>query len=264
MVVVSGSGIGTPRLLLMSRSSLFPDGLANSSGLVGKNLMLHTFSSVTATFDERVDGDSGAWGVLCSREFYETDSSRGYVRGFTIGTRRGVAPLSTALGVAPWGADHHRVLEQHLNREASMQVIGDDEPMETNRVELDWDNLDNFGLPGVTVSYEMSENSRLIAEDGLRRAHELCDAAGATSVRTHGFTPMVALHLMGTARMGDDPATSVVNSDNRTHDVPNLFLVDGSSMPTGGAVNPTNTIQALALRAADRIYALRQELDLPN
>jgi choline dehydrogenase-like flavoprotein len=265
LVVLSGGGLGTPRLLQMSTSTAFPNGLANSSGLVGKNLMVHVQALVTGRFEEPTGSDHGAWGgTVCSREFYETSTQNDFVRGFTLGGHRGWSTLNTALQVAPWGAGHHASLEKHLNHEGAVYVLGDDEPEETNCVELDWDNLDSFGLPGLRTNYTLSPNSKALGYEGIRRAHEMLDAAGAVDARDSGLSPIFGWHLMGTARMGSDPTTSVVDSDQRSHDVRNLFIVDASVLPTGGSVNPTNTIQALALRASDRILALRDEIPVPT
>lgn len=264
IVVLSAGGLGTPRLLLMSASAAFPAGLANSSGLVGKNLMVHVQSLVTGRFAEPTEVDHGAWGgSVCSRQFYETDPRNDYLRGFTLGGHRGWSTLNTALQVAPWGAAHHQTMETHLNHEGAVFMLGEDEPEPGNRVELDWDHLDDFGLPGLRTYYSLSENSRRLGTDGIRRARELVATAGAVSIRDSGLSPVFGWHLMGTARMGGNPADSVVDADHRAHDVRNLFIVDASSMPTGGSVNPTNTIQALALRAADRILALRKEIPEP-
>ncbi len=261
VVVLAGGGVGTPRLLLMSKSKYFPDGLGNSTGLVGKNLMAHVQSLVSGLFDEPTEVDHGAWGgSVATRQFYETDDRNNYLRGFSIGGHRGWSPLNTALQVAPWGPGHHLAMERYLNHEGVAYVLGDDEPEEINRVELDPQKTDEYGLPGVRTHYRLSENSKRLGADGIRRARELCEAAGALSVRDSGLSPVFGWHLMGTARMGRDSKTSVINSDNRAHDVPNLFIADGSSLPTGGSVNPTNTIQAIALRAADRIVALRRQL----
>ena len=259
VVVVCGNGVGTPRLLLMSTSSQFPDGLANGSGMVGKNFMPHVQTMVIGRFADTTDADHGAWGgTVSSRHFYETRAENDYVRGFTMVAMRGYSPLNTALATAPWGNGHHAALEHHLNHEATVWVCGDDAPEEHNRIELDHENLDAQGLPGVKTFYTLSENSQRLGADGVARATELCHAAGAESVRTTGFDSILGWHLLGTARMGHDPETSVVNADNRAHDVPNLYIVDGSSFATGGAVNPTHTIQALALRAADRIWEARR------
>jgi choline dehydrogenase-like flavoprotein len=264
VVVLSGGGLGTPRTLMMSTSAQFPNGLANSSGLVGKNLMTHVQSLVTGLFEEPTHADHGAWGgSVCSRQFYETDPKNDYLRGFTLGGHRGWSILNTALQIAPWGPRHHEVLSEHLNHEGAVYMLGDDDPEESNYVELDWENVDSFGLPGLKTYYTLSENSRNLGEDGIRRAREVCEAAGATSMRDGGLFPVTGWHLMGTARMGADARTSVVDADHRCHDVPNLFIVDASSMPTGGSVNPTNTIQAMALRAADRMVELRSEIPVP-
>jgi choline dehydrogenase-like flavoprotein len=109
--------------------------------------------------------------------------------------------------------------------------------------------------------YRLSENSLHLGAHAIRRAYEVCEAAGAVEVRDTGLSPVFGWHLLGTARMGSDPARSVVDADHRSHDVSNLFIVDASSMATSGAVNPAHTIQALGLRAADRIHALRRDLD---
>lgn len=260
VVVLCCGGIGTPRLLLLSASSRHPDGLANRSGLVGKNLMVHVQSFAVGLFEERVDGWQGTWGgSVGTKQFYETDPGRGYLRGFIMSGCRGWSPLNLALQLAPWGEDHHAVMDERLNHELAIYLCGEDLPEEHNRVELDWENLDEYGLPGAKTFYTLGENSRRLGEDMLRHARQLLEASGATSVRDFGLSPILGWHLMGTARMGHDPETSVVDASNRAHDVPNLFIVDGSSLPTGGGVNPTSTIQALALRCAQRIWEQRRD-----
>jgi choline dehydrogenase-like flavoprotein len=258
VVVLCASGLGTPRLLLLSRSSRFPNGLANSSGLVGKNLMVHVQSFAVGRFDNPVDDWQGTWGgSVSTRHHYETDRSRGYVRGFIMSGCMGWSPLNLASQVAPWGVDHHAAIDRYLNHEIVLYLCGDDLPEPENRVELDWDNLDACGLPGVRTYYRLGENSQRLGRDMLRTAHEALTAAGASSVRDFGLSPIWGWHLLGTARMGNDPGASVVDAHNRAHDAPNLFIVDGSSLPTGGGVNPTSTIQALALRCAEYIWEQR-------
>ncbi|MDW5598791.1 GMC family oxidoreductase [Conexibacter stalactiti] len=261
VVVICANGIGTPRLLLMSRSPAHPDGLANSSGLVGRNLMVHVQSVALGRFDDHLDTFKGARGsVIGSRHFYETDPARDFKRGFILSAMRGNSPLNIALGGAPWGADHHGAVERAVGHDGAVWVCGDDAPEEVNRVELDDDKLDAWGLPGVRTHYRLSDNSKRIGQFGLERAKELLSAAGARDVIDTGLSPILGWHLLGTARMGHDPATSVVDASNRAHDVDNLYVVDGSSMPTGGSINPTNTLQALALRTADQIWSRRREL----
>jgi len=141
----------------------------------------------------------------------------------------------------------------------TVYVCGDDEPAADHRVEFDWSALDAFGLPGVRTHYKLSENSRRLGAAAIARGRELCEAAGAVSVRDSGLSPVFGWHLLGTARMGDDPASSVEDAEHRGHEVPNLYIADSSSFPTGGAVNRANTVQALALRAADCICTRRAE-----
>jgi len=265
VVVLCGNGIGTPRLLLLSGSSRHPHGLANSSGLVGKNLMVHIQTFAVGLFAERVEAWRGTWGgTVSTRQFYETDPARDYARGFIMSGAMGWSPLNLASQLAPWGPHHHEAMDERLNHEVAMYLCGEDLPEEQNRVELDWDHTDEFGMPGVKTYYSLDANSKRLGADMVQHAFQVLEAAGAISVRDFGFSPVLGWHLMGTARMGHDPATSVVDAHNRAHDVPNLFVVDGSSMPTGAGVNPTSTIQALALRCADYIWGERGAWQAPS
>ncbi len=258
IVVLACNGIGTPRLLLNSRSSLFPDGLANGTGLVGRNLMFHPYASVSGLFRERLEGFKGPIGCsIISQQFYETDPARGFVRGYSFQVARGLSPVATALGgsgnrLVPWGADHRRVFDARWDHSVFMAVIGDDLPEEHNRVVLDPALTDADGIPAPRVRYTLSDNSKRLLDHGIARATEAVQAAGAVDVVVTPLLRSAGWHLMGTARMGADPRRSVVNADGRCHEVDNLYIVDGSIMVTGGAVNPTSTIQALALRIADR------------
>ena len=257
VVVLACNGIGTPRMLLNSRSALFPDGLANSSGLVGKNLMFHPYAMVTGVFDEEMEGHKGPVGCsVISQEFYETDLSRGFVRGYAFQVVRSSGPVHTALGgigghTIPWGEGHHRAFEEQFGRTITVAVIGEDLPEERNQVTLDPALTDGDGIPAPKVSYKMSENSLKMMDHGMARATEALEAAGAKSVQVNPLLRPAGWHLMGTTRMGADPASSVVDGWGRSHDVRNLFIIDGGIFVTAGAVNPTSTIQALALRIAD-------------
>ncbi|MEE2679063.1 MAG: GMC family oxidoreductase [Myxococcota bacterium] len=259
IVVIACNGVGTPRVLLNSRSSQFPDGLANSSGLVGRNLMFHPYALVTGVFEEPLEGYKGPTGcsIIC-QEFYETDASRGFVRGYSFEMLRGMGPISTALwgmssGRLPWGADHHAAFADIWDRTAGMVVICEDLPEAHNRVTIDPELVDADGIPAPKVTYRLSENSERMLEHAVARGSEALEAAGAKETRAEAPLPPAGWHLMGTARMGTNPATSVVNEWGRCHDVKNLFIIDGSVFVTSGGVNPTNTIQALALHTADRI-----------
>jgi choline dehydrogenase-like flavoprotein len=257
VVVICCNGIGTPRLLLNSKSGMFPDGLANSEGLVGKNFMIHPARFIKGVFAEELDGHIGPMGnPLYSQEFYETDASRGFVRGYMLVAERTFGPLFHAFSV-PWGTEHHRTMRRRFPHSAGVTVVADDLPEDDNRVELDRQLTDSSGIPAARATYSLSDNSKAMLDHGAARARELLEAAGAVEVIDPGNANMA--HLMGTARMGNDRRMSVVDAWNRAHDVPNLFIVDGSSFTTGSGVNPTSTIGALALRAADGIWERRGE-----
>jgi choline dehydrogenase-like flavoprotein len=259
VVVLACNGIGTARLLLHSRSARFPDGLANHSGLVGRNLMFHPWGLVTGVFDEPLEGFKGPLACcVTSQEFYETDRSRGFVRGYTLQTARSIGPALTAMGgmtgaPVPWGEQHRREFERSFGHTITISVICEDLPELENRVELDPQLADSDGIPAPRVIYRLGENSSKMIEHGVARAREVLEAAGATATYANHPARNTGWHLMGTARMGRDPETSVVNPWGRCHDVRNLFIVDGSIFVTSGGVNPCSTIQALALHCGDQI-----------
>jgi len=258
VVMLACNGVGTPRILLNSTSSRFPNGLANSSGLVGRNLMFHPYSSIFGIFEDELDGYRGPSNTMWSQEFYETDRSRGFVRGYTYEISRGRGPVTTALtglgtGRIPWGEGHHDAYRRLFNRITGMVGICEDLPEETNTVTLDPVLTDAHGVPAPKVDYTISENSRRMLDFSIARATDVLRAAGAYDVIAEAPIRAGGWHLMGTARMGDDPTRSVVNAWGRSHDVKNLFVVDGSLFVTSAGVNPTSTIQALALWVTDNM-----------
>lgn len=261
VVVVCCNGIGTPRLLLASRSRLFPDGLANGAGTVGKSLMNHPSRYVEGIFAEPFETETFTGNPFFSQQFYETDKGRGFVRGYSLMIYRPYGPTSVAWGDSapvPWGASHHREMRRRFGHSAGIAVMAEDLPEDVNRVELDPTVKDGNGIPAPRVTYRLSENTRKMLAHGAAAARQVLEAAGAVEVMDSGRIGNFA-HYMGTARMGNDPRTSVVNAWNQAHEVPNLFVVDGSSFATSAAVNPTSTIGALALRAADGIWERRRE-----
>lgn len=256
-VVLAANGVGSARLLLLSADDWCPDGLANSSGLVGRRLMHHPTAMVTGVFDERVDGFRGPFATtIVSQEYYETDRARGFVRGFQAQTIRSDGPLGTALGgytrPVPWGAGHHESFQRQFGRTASITVTSEDLPDPDNRVTLSKSLVDPSGLPAPELHYKVDDNARRILDYGIERNGEVLREAGATELIVHKLVRGAGFHLLGTTRMGADAATSVVDADCRAWDAPNLLVIDGGVFPTVGAVNPTSTIQAVALRAADR------------
>ncbi|MBW0100897.1 GMC family oxidoreductase [Pseudonocardia sp. KRD291] len=272
-VVVAANSIGTPRLLLMSAQNGHPDGLANSNGLVGTHLMFHSWSFVDFWFDEPLEGFKGPEpAVLYSQEFYDTDTSRGFVNGFSLQVGTALGAATSALGtntgnLAPWGAGHRGFFDDHFGRHALIYVQGEDLPVRTNRVTLDPDAKDSSGLPAPHINYGLHENDRRLVEWGQHRAREAADAAGGViDTTTTGIggidAPPPGWHIMGTCRMGNTAEDSVTNKWNQTWDVPNLFITDASSLTTGAAVNPTSTLQAVAVRAAE--YIKRRHRDIAS
>ena len=267
VVVLACNGVGTARLLLNSTSAGFPNGLANTSGLVGKNLMHHPVAAVMGIFDELVAQGEEAprCSAMLSQEFSESDHTRGFFRGYQLQVLApGNNPLPTALGGPAsqrieWGEKHHREFGERFGRSLGMIIMPEDLPEEHNRVSLDPELTDSDGIPAPKVQYTISENTAKIIDHGITSATKVMEAAGAKRVLSTRLQPLTGGHLLGTARMGEDPARSVVDRWGRAHDVPNLFVIDGSVFTTAGCVNPTATIQALALRTAD--YLTRRGLD---
>ena len=177
---------------------------------------------------------------------------------------RGQGPGSIARGVAghrvPWGENHHAVLERRFRNTLGLGPIGDDLPEEHNSVTLDERLTDSSGLPAPKITYRVSDNSRALLDHAITQGTKVLKEAGATEILVNPQSRETGWHLLGTARMGDDPERSVVDKNGQSHDVDNLFIVDGSVFVTGGAVNPTPTIQAIALRTADYITNNRGDL----
>ena len=262
VVIVACNGIGTPRLLLASASERHPNGLANSSGQVGRNLMLHPYVSVYGYVDQEVDGNRGPPLSLWSHEFYETDPARDFKRGYIFQIARGAGPVLEATtsfehGRLPWGAGHHAVMRRLHYRRLNLSIVVDDIPEAHNRVTLDPELTDSHGIAAPKVEYVVGENSRRMIAHGVEKASLLLATAGARDISVVDPIPLSGFHNLGTARMGADPTRSVVNEWGRAHDVKNLFVIDGSLFVTAGGVNPTSTIQALALYVAD---AMKQRL----
>jgi choline dehydrogenase-like flavoprotein len=265
LVIVAGNGIGSPRLLLMSSSPTHPQGLGNSTDHVGRYFMTHGYRLADMWFDSSTGHYKGPFGAgpYC-QEWYDTDTSRGFVNGVTITFGGAWGPASSALGAttgtspAPWGKGHHAAFEERFDRHVFCAIQADDLPVATNRVTLDDEIKDSSGLPAARVHYDLHPNTRALLEFGSDRLGEIARAAGAKRV---DFQPMderfsqPGWHLMGTCRMSADRESGVVDAWNRVWDTPGLVVCDGSSMTSGGAGNPTSTIGALALRCAEKLVA---------
>jgi choline dehydrogenase-like flavoprotein len=269
-VIVAANGAETPRLLLMSASERFPDGLANGSGYVGRNLMFNAHSATYGWFDEQLHDYKS---VQCSRmvhDFYETDPARGFYGGGAIDARPflNASPMLYALtGMPPdaprWGAGYKQALAHGFTRNMMLAGAATSLAMPSNNITLDPELKDRFGRPAMRVTYRDHPDDLATVTFLQDRAIEILEAAGAAKTWRVPVAPeSIGAHLLGTCRMGEDPHTSVVDRFHRSHEVPNLFICDGSSMVTSGRGQPTMTIMALAFRAAHHIaeFARRGEI----
>lgn len=270
VVMVCANGVGTPRLLQLSTSALFPDGLANSSGLVGKRLMMHPYVGVMGIYEEDMESWLGPFGsVLQSLQFAETDLSRGFVRGakwcanpipgpMEILMRYSDLPLAERTGAAGMA-----LVERAVGRSFEWGAEIEDLPNESNTVTLSPDLVDSSGLPAPKINYRLSEDSLRNMKWNVERMHEAHRAAGAIETKEIPYLPGIGWHMLGTARCGEDPATSVVDGFGRAHDVPNLFVLDGSVFVTSSSVNPTPTIVAFAARAVEHMIDTASNQKVP-
>jgi choline dehydrogenase-like flavoprotein len=265
-VIVCCNGAETPRLLLMSANAAFPQGLANSNGVVGKFLMFNSASRAGAVFEHELNEHKSVQVTRILHDFYDSDPKRGFYGGGGLDARMGPQPLVWALRTGlegpSWGSEYKTRL-QAFTRSMTIFGHGTSLPVETNSITLDPEVKDAWNMPAIRVTYtdhpDDLANSRFLQDRGV----EILEAAGAQLVQRAPVTPQnSSMHLLGTCRMGNDPATSVVDRYHRTHDIRNLFLCDGSSLVTSGRGQPTMTIQALAFRAADHIaeFARRGEI----
>ena len=269
VTLLCANGVGTPRLLLASATDRYPDGLANSSGLVGKRLMMHPFSTVVGLFDEDLKSWEGPWGQsIHSLEFYETDARRGFVRGAKWGLQPSGGPVSMTQAYPfgannpVWGPSFHENIRKRLGRSAMWGIIAEDLPDENNRVVLHPELKDADGVPAPKLYYKADENSERLVAFHQARAVESFEEAGAYDVIVAPFIRQTGWHLLGTAKMGDDPGTAVVDGYGRSFDHPNLFILDGSVFPTSTGMNPTATIAALALRNTEHLIAGRRNQEV--
>ena len=251
IVCVAGNSIESPRLLLNSASNLFPDGLANSSGQVGRNYMRHTTGSVYAAFDKPVRMWRGTTMAGIIQDEARHDPSRGFVGGYELETLSlGLPFMAAFLDPGGWGREFTTALDSYENM-AGLWIVGEDMPQETNRITLNHDLKDRFGLPAPNVNFDDHPNDIAMRNHAYRQGIAIYEAVGAT--RTFPTPPYPSTHNLGTNRMSENPRDGVVNRNGRAHDVPNLFVSDGSQFTTGATENPTLTIVALAIRQADHI-----------
>ncbi len=258
-VVLCANGAESPRLLLMSKSSRFPNGLANSSGMVGKHFMFNGAALTRAEFAHEVNGHRGPVVSRISHHHYELDQGLGFVGGGGFDFRFDVPAILTSLSMPrsepQWGSAFKARLKPWFTHSLLSYAHTTSLPVATNSVSLDPELKDAWGLPALRTTFKEHEHDMRMYKHFQSLGRELLTAAGALKMHDDPINedPGFTVHLLGTCRMGNDPNTSVVDKYHRAHDVPNLFVVDGSSFVTSGRGQPTLTIQALAFRAADHI-----------
>jgi choline dehydrogenase-like flavoprotein len=251
VVCVAGNSIETPRLLLLSASGKFPNGLANSSGQVGRNYMRHMTGSVYAYFDKPVHFYRGTVMAGIIQDEVENNPKRGFVGGYEMETISLGLPFYAAfLNPGSWGPEYAEFLDNYANT-AGMWLVGEDMPQESNRVTLNTAVTDQYGLAVPNVHYDDHPNDIAMRAHAYKQGEAVYRAVGAKKVmRT---PPYPSTHNMGTCRMSERPSDGVCNKHGQTHDIANLFISDGSQFTTSAAENPTLTIVTLAIRQADYI-----------
>jgi choline dehydrogenase-like flavoprotein len=261
IIFCNASTVGTTAILLNSRSETFPNGLGNTSGELGHNIMDHHYGM-------------GAYGQLPGHEddyyqgrkpvgFYiprftnidEQSKRTDYKRGFGY---QGQAMRGKNTPDGKIGADLKGEIFKPGGYHVSMTCFGEMLPHHDNRMYLNFEERDQHGLPIITFDAKLRENEMALREDGVKSAVEMLEAAGCTNIGSYNSltAPGACIHEMGTARMGRDPKTSVLNKWNQMHDVPNVFVTDGACMTSSGTQNPSITYMALTARAVD--YAHKQ------
>jgi choline dehydrogenase-like flavoprotein len=265
-VVVAGYSVETPRLLLNSATPRHPDGLCNSSGTVGRYLMAHLNDAVWGTFEDEIRWYKGPPSMACCEHFNYFDDipGGGFTRDFDGGyafMSQGPLPgdfattLVTSTGL--FGAALREKMMLY-NRMAGLKMVGEVQPQAQNRVTLA-EETDDLGLPRARITFSIGANERRMKRHAGRFMSRMLEEAGGGDLLDTSSTA----HLMGGCRMGARPEDSVTDADGRSWDIPNLWICDGSLMPTGGGVNPSMTIMANSIRIASRIGALaaRGELE---
>jgi choline dehydrogenase-like flavoprotein len=254
VVAVAGNSLESPRLLLNSASPMFPNGLANGSGQVGRNYMRHTTGSVYAVFDQPVHMYRGTTMAGIVRDESRLDTSRGFVGGYEMETiSLGLPFLAAFLDPGAWGRSFTSAIDDYANM-AGLWIVGEDMPRESNRVTLDTTAKDKNGLPVASVHVDNHENDVKMREHAYDRGSAIYQAVGA--IRTFHTTPYPSTHNLGTNRMSSAARDGVVNKWGQAHEVKNLFVSDGSQFTSGAACNPTLTIVALAIRQADAMAGM--------
>jgi choline dehydrogenase-like flavoprotein len=267
-VVVCANGAETPRLLLNSKSNLFPNGLANSSGVVGKYLMFNGAGNSVGVFEHEVNGYKGIVATRIVWDLYEVGKTLGLVGGGGFDYRFDVTPTQFPMAYLPpksptWGKEFKRLVAHNYNRTVVCYGHTSSLPVPTNSISLDPKLQDAWGVPAIRMTFQDHPQDLKLYRYFAGKGEEMLKASGALQTWQQPVeSAQFSVHLLGTCRMGNDPKASVVDKYNRAHDVKNLFIVDGSSLVTCGRGQPTMTIQALAFRAGDNIARFAKQHDI--
>jgi len=257
LVFLCASALESTRILLNSTSAAFPGGLANASSELGHNLMDHTMGGgASGTMDGMLDRKpfgNRPNGVYVPRFRNVKDQHPDFLRGYAFQGGGGRAGWGRGANTPGFGADFKASLLEPGGWTMGLYGFGECLPRHENAVALDPAVRDAWGIPALRISCAWSDNERAALRDMSVTAAEMLEAAGAVDVSSyvHDNAPGLTIHEMGTARMGRDPATSVLNGWNQAHDVPNLFVTDGACMTSSGNQNPSITYMALTARAVD-------------
>ncbi len=259
IILLAANGIGTPRILLNSSCKNFPNGLANNSGQLGRNLMLHPLAFIEGHFNEFMATNDGPEGCsIYSHQFYQTKKNRGFKRGYTIQLLKSPGPIESfqylkKFNKIEFGKSFFRDLFEYYGKSIPLAVICEDAPEKSNFVELDYKKKDSSGMPGVKINYKLSNNSKKMMLHGIKQCKKLFETAGAKKIISFGPVRNTGWHLVGTAKMGKSKKNSVVNKYGQCHDIKNLFIIDSSIFPSSSGVNIASTVQAVSLMISDYI-----------
>ena len=262
VVFLCASTLESARILMNSATPEFSTGLANSSGQLGRNLMDHIMGSgATGTIpghEDRVQIGNRPNGIYMPRFRNIKDKHPDFVRGYGFQGGGGREDWGRGSETPGFGVDFKHLLRQPGPWRFTFGAFGECLPHPDNRMELNKDKLDAWGIPTMKISHKWRENEMALFKDAQVTAAEMLEAAGAKDItlRSTPSAPGEGIHEMGSARMGHDPKTSVLNSWNQAHDIKNLFVTDGSFMVSSACQNPSLTYMAMTARACD--YAVKQ------
>ncbi len=264
VVLLGASTLESTRLLLLSKSPTYPNGLANSSSYVGHNLCEHIMGPSVVGFNKQLVGkprtndDGRPGGFYIPRFRNVTDRQPDFIRGYGFEGSGGCGMLpSTVYMTAGFGEEYKRKVRDYAGAVVHLGGFGEVLPRYESRVDLDPEMKDAWGIPVLRFNYVFGENEKKMAADMVTTGLEMVEAAGFEVVSSSSelLPEGWSIHELGTARMGSDPATSVLNQFQQSHDVKNLFVLDGASFTSASAQNPTWTIMALCWRSCDYLLA---------